>query len=205
MFIFARQMIIRGAMGVKKSEWNDESLFLHRLCTGDKSAFGICFQRYYASLCFFANKFLKNEETAKDVVQDVFVRLYEKKYDFPNLIALKSFLYSSVQHRALNFLEKENNRAKLRQQIQLEEYETDCFHQQIEAEMFEQIFAAIEELPTECRRIFKMSYIEHLDTKQIMERLQIAESTIKTQRRRAKKMLRERLKHLYPLAVLLFS
>ena len=62
----------------------------------------------------------------------------------------------------------------------------------------------IEELPTECKRIFKMSYIEFLDIKTICERLNVAETTVKTQRQRAKKFLRERLKHLYPVLAFLF-
>ncbi len=49
-----------------------------------------------------------------------------------------------------------------------------------------------------------MSYIDHLDIQKISQKLNIAESTIKTQRQRAKKFLRERLQNLYPLAVLLF-
>lgn len=63
-----------------------------------------CFIVITPALCFFANKILKDEEAARDVVQEVFIRFYEKSYDFPNLIALKSFLYSCVQSKALNAL-----------------------------------------------------------------------------------------------------
>ena len=74
----------------------------------------------------------------------------------------------------------------------------------LKREMFEEIFTAIEELPAECRRIFKMSYIEHLSIQEIAKQLDIAETTIKTQRARAKKYLQDRLKELFPLAILLF-
>lgn len=70
--------------------------------------------------------------------------------------------------------------------------EEDVFCFQVETDVFEEIFAAIDELPTECQRIFKMSYIEMLDIKTICEQLDVAESTVKTQRQRAKKYLRER-------------
>ena len=84
--------------------------------------------------------------------------------------------------------------------------EDDSYEEiQIETEVFEEIFQAIEELPTECGRIFKMSYIEGKSIKSIMETLNIAESTIKTQRQRAKKILKDKLKHLYPLAIAIFS
>lgn len=82
--------------------------------------------------------------------------------------------------------------------------ENEYFLRQTETEMFEEIFTAIEELPAECRRIFKMSYIEHLSIQEIAKQLDIAETTIKTQRARAKKYLQDRLKELFPLAILLF-
>lgn len=182
----------------------NETVFIHQLNKGDVQAFELVFHKYYASLCFFANKFIRDEEAAKDVVQEVFIRFYEKEVNFPNLLALKSFLFSCVQNKALNYLEKNNIRTAIRKKLtQPESEETEYFHYQVEAEIFEQIFATIEELPTECRRIFKMSYIEHLDIPEIMQRLNIAESTIKTQRQRAKKFLRERLQHLYPLMTFL--
>ena len=157
-------------------EITDQTLVLQRLKEGDEKTFELLFHRYYAALCFFANKILKDEEAARDVVQEVFIRFYEKSYDFPNLIALKSFLYEEATY----------------------------FRHQIEAEIFEEIFAAIEELPSECRRIFKMSYLEHMDIREITEKLQIAESTVKTQRQRAKQYLRKRLKNLYTLVIFLF-
>lgn len=186
-------------------EITDQTLVLQRLKEGDEKTFELLFHRYYAALCFFANKILKDEEAARDVVQEVFIRFYEKSYDFPNLIALKSFLYSCVQSKALNALEKQNTRTFLKQRLDTPKYEeATYFRHQIEAEIFEEIFAAIEELPSECRRIFKMSYLEHMDIREITEKLQIAESTVKTQRQRAKQYLRKRLKNLYTSVIFLF-
>ena len=161
-------------------EITDQTLVLQRLKEGDEKTFELLFHRYYAALCFFANKILK-DEAARDVVQEVFIRFYEKSYDFPNLIALKSFLYSCVQSKALNALEKQNTRTFLKQRLDTPKYEeATYFRHQIEAEIFEEIYAAIEET------------------------LQIAESTVKTQRQRAKQYLRKRLKNLYTLVIFLF-
>ena len=163
------------------------------------------FHEYYASLCYFANKFVHDQEVAKDVVQDVFISLWESSNKFGNLIALKSFLYSCVQNRALNYLEKRNNREMANRKLGEPAYEEEkVFCMQVEADVFKEIFVIIEELPAECKRIFKMSYIEFLDIKTICKQLHIAETTVKTQRRRAKKFLRERLKHLYPVLAFLF-
>lgn len=114
-------------------------------------------------------------------------------------------MYNCVQNAALNYLEKLQVRAKANRRLGLKSPdEEDVFCFQVETDVFEEIFAAIDELPTECQRIFKMSYIEMLDIKTICEQLDVAESTVKTQRQRAKKYLRERLQHLYPVVVFMF-
>ena len=163
------------------------------------------FHKYYASLCYFANKFVRDDEAARDIVQEVFLRFWESKGKFENQSSLKSFLYNCVQNAALNYLEKLQVRAKANRRLGLKSPdEEDVFCFQVETDVFEEIFAAIDELPTECQRIFKMSYIEMLDIKTICEQLDVAESTVKTQRQRAKKYLRERLQHLYPVVVFMF-
>ena len=188
-----------------KLEQASQEILLRQLNEGEEVAFEYVFREYYASLCFFANKFLRDREAAKDVVQEVFLHFYEKKqYHFPNWIALKSFLYGCVQRKTLSYWEKMNNRARIQREMELQEYqENEYFLHQVEAEMFEEIFAAIEKLPTECRRIFKMSYIDHLDIQEITEQLNISKATVKTQRQRAKKFLRERLQNLYPILAIL--
>lgn len=175
--------------------------------SGDGQAFEALFHKFYASLCYFANKYLRDEDAARDVVQEVFIRLYEKSLNFPNLAALKSYLYECVQHKSLNYLEKKNTRAAIRQRLNQEETtEHESLFHQIETEMFEEIFKAIEELPPECKRIFRMSYIDGMDIRQIAGQLNLSETTIKTQRQRAKKYLRKRLDSFcYLSAIALFS
>ena len=187
------------------AETPEEADLIARLNKGEERAFETIFHKYYASLCFFANNFLRDKEAAKDIVQDVFVLLYEKKYQFPNLNALKAFLYQCVHDKALNYIEKRRIRSEIESQLDIPLYEENTyFLRQTETEMYEEIFRAIDELPTECRRIFKMSYIERLSIQEISQRLNIADTTIKTQRARAKKFLQERLKDLFSLAILLF-
>lgn len=182
-----------------------EEVLIEGVNASDKQAFEAVFHKYYATLCFFANKFVRDEEVARDIVQEVFIRFYEKKVNFPNLIALKSFLYGCVQNKALNYLEKMNNRTAIREKLEQNLYaENEYFYHQAEAELFEEIFAAIEELPTECRRIFKMSYVDNMDIREIAEQLNISESTVKTQRQRAKSYLKKRLQNLYSLTFILF-
>lgn len=183
-------------------EPNDEDL-IKRLNAKDKRAFEEVFKRFYSSLCYFAHKCVKDMDEAEDIVQDTFVWFYEHDNRFKDMLALKSFLYNCVYHKAMNYLKAQRVRSEVHEKLKAEWSEVDEEYEefQVEAEVFEEIFRAIDELPTECGKIFRMSYIEHKSTKAIMEELHIAESTVKTQRQRAKEALRDKLKHLYAFAV----
>ena len=184
-----------------------EKEMIERLNARDKQAFEYVFIQFYNSLCYFADKYVCDKETAQDIVQEVFIWFYEKRNSFDSLLAVKSYLYGSVYNKAINFLKTSRNQAIIREKMKTFLSEEDDSYEeiQIETEVFEEIFQAIEELPTECGRIFKMSYIEGKSIKSIMKTLNIAESTIKTQRQRAMKILKDKLKHLYPLAIAIFS
>jgi RNA polymerase sigma-70 factor (ECF subfamily) len=166
-----------------------------RLNTRETRAFEELFHAYYAPLCFFATKIVKDEDAARDVVQDVFIRFWEKDLSFENVIAVKACLYTSVHNKALNYLEKQNNRKRIREKMAREgDAEDDFFLREVEADLFKALFAAVEELPDQCREVFTLSYIEQKDTREVARLLNIAETTVKTHRRRAKEFLRKRLR-----------
>ena len=158
-------------------------------------------------MCFYAAKYLHDADDAKDVVQEIFVKLWEKETDFENSYALSAFLYSSVYHACMNRLatagihQRHHNRI-LKQSTSEDSanYVTD----RIEDEVLWEVFAAIESLPVECRKIFKLSYMEGFDIQKVAEELNISIHTVKSQRARAKKLLQERLKDVFPLLVFYF-
>lgn len=179
--------------------------FLDKLNEGSRDAFEEMFHYYYASLCYFAGKMLHNDDEAEDVVQSVLVGFYESKPSFQNETALRTYLYRAVNNRCLNVLEKRKRNIPVTdsQQDDAPQIETAYFYQ-FEARVLDEIFRAIETLPDKCRRIFEMSYIERRSLREISLELKVSENTVKTQRLRAKQLLRERLRHLYPLLSVLF-
>ena len=162
------------------------------------------FDSFYHALCFFAARYITDDNQVKDIVQDVFVSAWEKKLSFPNEVALKSFLYTSVYHASINQLKLEKIHQKHHQKIQEETPETTCdyFTDRVEDEVFMTLYTAIEELPTECQKIFKLSYLDGLSIEQVAEKLKISEHTVKSQRARAKKLLQEKLKTSPQMALL---
>ena len=78
-------------------------------------------------------------------------------------------------------------------------------NERIENEILWEIFEAVEQLPEECKKVFKLSYIEKLDIAQVARLLNISEHTVKSQRARGKKLLQEYLKDLFSIASIIFS
>ena len=62
------------------------------------------FDRLYASLCLFSNKYVRDLEVSKDLVQDVFIKIWEDKVAFKNENNIKSYLYTSVKNKSLDYL-----------------------------------------------------------------------------------------------------
>lgn len=164
------------------------------------------FGQYYQSLCFYAARFLSNDETIKDAVQDVFVACWNKRLSFPNTYALKAYLYSSVYHSCLDIIKlrkiHDKHHGKIRNANSGEE--PDFVAARIETEALEEIFRAVESLPQQCRAVFKLSYIEGHSVEEAASMLDMSPNTVKTHRARAKKLLKERLKDLYVLLPIIF-
>ena len=170
-----------------------------RINAKDASAFDELFGLYYPVMCHFAAGILKDDATAEDTVQEVFIRFWEKHLAFPNLNALRSFLYTAVQNKTLNHLEKHTNRRRIRENIHTESStENEFLLQQVEADLLGVISSEIDRLPEQCRKVFTMSFVEERNISEVAEELHIAETTVKTQRRRARQILRDRLRELFP-------
>ena len=165
------------------------------------------FNEYYRSLCFYAGKYVKDMEEVKDIVQNVFVDLWQQKRDFPTAVALKAYLYTSVYNACMNYLklaEIHNHHHEHIRETTSEVEERNYVTDRIESEVMWELMTAIDNLPEECRKVFKLSYMEGLEINEVAEKLAISTHTVKSQRARAKQLLRERLKDLFPLFASLF-
>lgn len=163
------------------------------------------FTSWYGALCFFAFRYVQDDEVARDIVQEVFVRLMERKPSFESELHLKNFLYRTVRNGGLNYLRQKLSREHyfeyLRQEGEEEEFE--C--RMIESEIFAALRKAVELLPRECRKVLELCYFEGKDNETAAKILNVSMETVKAQKKRGKKLLRQKLDGLYPLFVLLFG
>ncbi len=155
------------------------------------------FKQLHAPLFFYALKFIDDKEVAKDLVQDAFLTLMNKKPFSGEIMNLNSYLYICVRNNCMNYLNHkaiENSFQKEtieRAKREIEFYDTQKTF--IEKEQFQQVMDAIEQLPEHYRIPFKMSRLENLKTKEIAEELGIPLRSVETQIYRAMNLLREKL------------
>jgi RNA polymerase sigma-70 factor (ECF subfamily) len=172
----------------------------------DEAAYELLFRSNFKGLCFFAQKYVKDFETAKEIVQDAFVVLWEKRVGIDTDRSVKSYLTTTIYNKCHNYL-RDNKKfnteiLSLENLIQLDGYEQA--DRLVEVELAAEIRKAINELPEKCRQIFVLSRDENLKYKEIADQMEISIKTVETQMSKALQHLRVRLaEYLSSLIVLL--
>lgn len=168
------------------------------------------FKRYYLELypqtTYFIGKYIENKEIAADLIQDVWLKMWEQELTFPNEDALKAYLYRSIHNAAMNFI-----RSNSREQLRYEAIKTvsddidssNMLNDMVESEIYAMINQAFSELSDAARRVYVES-LKGKSQKEIAEELNISVNTVKKHIYNANQYLRKRLEHLF-LLILIFS
>ena len=152
------------------------------------------FLKYYASLFAFSMKFVKDEAIASDIVQNIFLSLWERKKLFTNDHKLKAYLFQSVKNNCLNQLKHTKIVQKYEKLSLLEvEYYQSGETSLIEQEGLSTIYKAIDSLSDIHKEVIELSRFEGLKNKEIAERLNLPVRTVETRLFRALAALREML------------
>ena len=168
-----------------------ETHIIKGIRAGRESTFRELFADYYRPLTVFALKYVGDLETAREIVQDLFVHLYQNRKTLVISTSLKSYLYQAVRNRCLNQIKQDQVRQKHLDQYQLEQEKTvDMEAAMMEIELEHRIFKIVEGLPPQCKNIFTLSRVKGLSNGEIAEKLQISKRTVETQISSALKILR---------------
>lgn len=165
------------------------------------------FHNLYKSLCLFANKYVDSLETSKDLVQDVFIKIWEDKVEFKNEDNVKSYLYTSVKNRSLDYLKSKRYKSTDHfSSIKMEQLETESFFMRevVVLETSAILEKAINTLPNKCAQIIKLS-TKNFTNAEIAKNLNISINTVKTQKKIAYKRLKPLLKEHFILIIYIFS
>jgi RNA polymerase sigma-70 factor (family 1) len=173
---------------------------------GDPVAFEQIFKQFYRDISYFTEKVTGNKQEAEDITIQTFTKLFERYHLFNSLPNIRAFLYATARNASFNYL-RDSKRLSARQQEFMSHFEDEnnLENEEIKAETLKTIYAAIEDLPDECKKIFKLIYLEGLNTQDIATLLNISAATIRSQKRRALQLLKLSLaENQYLIALLIY-
>ncbi len=164
---------------------------------GNKKAFTAIYEKWYGAIFFFAKRLTNNTEVAADITSDSFYKLWQLHENFDSLPGIKAFLQVTTRNACLNYLRdtkyRDNARHELHYLASLEANEgmQDISEDERKAQLIKLVYAAIGNLPRKCARIFQLSYLDGLKNTEIARQLNLSEQTVKNQKGRAIKLLKD--------------
>ena len=171
------------------------------------------FEQFY--ITWYAREYVHSESDAENIIQDVFLHLYERRDLMDAYTNLTAYLFTSIKNRCLDYLRKWVLEQETAQGVQDEfdmelriKYDSlEIFNTQFsdETDIGELLDNALQKLPERCRNIFIMNKLEGKKQKEIAEELNLSINTVESQMGIAYKKLREELKDCLPLFIFLFA
>lgn len=180
----------------------DENIW-KRIQKEDEKAFEILFYTFYSSLCFYANQIIHNHELSEELVQDVFLKIWQSHHKIEIKSSIRAYLYQAVHNQAINTLKQQSaNKLKVNQLtgdaiwkfIEDTYFIDEYLLEKLEASETEELInKIISQLPEQCREIFILSRFEGKTNQEISEIFQITENSVRTQLYRALTKIKEAL------------
>lgn len=158
-------------------------------------AFEQMFKAHYKELHSYANVMLRDEDTAEEIVQSMFLKFWEKRALLNVQTSIKAYLYKCVYNDSLNYIKHQKVKTKYQD---FAAYTMNDHHEAASSrveltELQFKLHEALNELPEHCRTIFQMSRFEELKYREIAEQLDLSIKTVENQMGKALKILRLKL------------
>lgn len=183
------------------------TLFLHnywdKIKEGDEKSFELLFKGLFPELCNYALQYTADRFLAEEIVQDVFLKIWQNREEITPTKSVKAYIFQAVHNSCINSIIQKKNKKNIYNiflsdeswEIIQESTQIDSFLlEKLEAQDTEQIIKQIiQTLPTGCSEIFRLSRFENRSNQEISEQLNISISTVRTQIYRALEKISEGL------------
>ncbi|MDR1864323.1 MAG: RNA polymerase sigma-70 factor [Bacteroidales bacterium] len=173
-----------------------EMVWFELLRQGNAAGLRALFDRYYTALCMYVHTLTGNTALSEDVVQGIFIYLWENRRAIHLTTSVRAYLYGAAKNKALNSLRIAGRFTSLSPDMDTSVYEDLSVETE---ELYRLIEEAVQSLPEKCREIFRLSRDEELTYKKIAEIKNISPKTVETQIHLAIKRLRCYLSEKYEI------
>ena len=165
---------------------------IRNICNVDIKHF---FDLHHKSLCYFANRLVKDDLQAEDIVAECFLKLWERRDGFNTDQNVKAFLYISCRNACLNYLQHLKVKTSVQKLYleQLENGEDTILFEIIRTEVLDFVNKEVEELPGKMKEIFKLIYFNGKKTDEIATELNLSVQTVRNQKTKAIAILKTSL------------
>lgn len=168
-----------------------EEEIIARLKCQEEAAFGELFDLYYEKLYLFAEKFIYDCDKAHDVVQEVYIKIWENASRLELRTSIRYYLFRAVRNGCLNYLKSlqiEDRHNRKYAEAHIESHTIDMVEDE---ELLNKIRSVLDELPEKCREVCLLRFAEGYKYKEIAEKLEMNENTVKAQLHRGMDKLKE--------------
>lgn len=174
-------------------KYYSNKILVEKLKKGDEDAYAYLMDTYYQKLCVYAEGFSRDIYIAEDIVQNVFLRVWEQRNKLKEIYPLKSYLYRSVYNDYINQYRKKNSLMEVESEYIknlnaiMEEDSKDL------TRLITLVKQEIQDLPPKCKKIFIMGKQEGLTYGEIAEHLNISFRTVENQMSKAFAIIRQKV------------
>jgi len=166
---------------------------IHRLKQDDETALSVIYKNYWQPLYVSAYHVIKDKQICEDIIQELFIKLWNKRHEIEITVSLKAYLYASIRYEVYRQIRMGAIRGDIYDDL-LERIHTPAVYGNIEyKELIAQISSIINKLPEKCREVYKLSREENLSHKQIAAQLNISTKTVENHLTKALRQLRTSL------------
>lgn len=190
-------------MGVNETKLISDHGLAESIKNSNQGVFELVFNYYYSGLVIYADQIIKDTAISEDIVQSVFMKLWETRESI-EIRSFRSYFIQCVKNRCIDHLRNQLVKHRFDNRI------PDADHLVMEEDLWtknelaELIQNAVDDLAPRCREIFWMSRYENLKVAEIAEKLDISKRTVETQISKALKILRVKLVDYISVLILYF-